>query len=109
MKTVKATETAPAQLVAETPVGQPDIVAVQPTQMRRPWRTVVRSVFQGVVALLTLAPLIVTNVYDSPDAYPVVVAQLLVVSGIVTRVMALPQVEVFLRKYVPFLAAAPKG
>lgn len=85
-------------------------VSVQPTQVRRPWRTVVRSAFQAAVALATLAPLVAAGVYDGadPDTYPAAVGQVLVVSSAVTRVMAMPQVEVFLRRFLPFLSAVPK-
>lgn len=35
-------------------------------------------------------------------------AQALVVTGAVTRVLAIPGVDTWLRQYVPWLAAAPK-
>lgn len=81
-------------------------VAVTPTQVRRPWRTTVRTGFQAAVALATLIPFIVTGAYG--DAHtPAAVTQVVVVSGAVSRVMALPQVETFLRTFLPWLAAAP--
>jgi hypothetical protein len=82
-------------------------VVVEPTQMRRPWQATIRTLFQALVALATLAPLVLADVYESPDAYPAVVVQVLVVAGIVARVMANPAVESFLRDFLPFLAAAP--
>lgn len=82
--------------------------AVAPTQMRYPWKSTLRTVFQALVALATLIPLVVTGVYDDGDNLPAVVAQLLVVCGLVSRVMAMPAVEEFLRRFVPFLAAAAK-
>jgi hypothetical protein len=82
----------PFEVVAT--VANDRIVAVEPTQMRRPWQATIRTTFQALVALATLLPLVVANVYDSPDAYPAVVAQVLVV-------------EAFLREFFPFLAAAP--
>lgn len=81
--------------------------AVEPTQIRRPWRSTARTVFQAVVALATLVPFVVSGVYDGSADYPAVVGQLLAVSAAVTRVMALPQVESFLRRFAPWLAAAP--
>lgn len=80
---------------------------VQPTQVRRPWRSTARTVFQGLVALATLTPFLAGGIYDSSADYPAVVVQVLAVSGAITRVMALPQVETFLRRFAPFLAAAP--
>lgn len=81
---------------------------VQPTQVRRPWRAAVRTIFQIVLALATLLPFIVTGVYGNTGDYPAIIAQLLAVAAGVSRVMALPQVETFLRTFAPFLAAAPK-
>jgi hypothetical protein len=80
-----------------------------PTQVRRPWRATVRTAFQGAVAIASLTPFVVTGIYGDatdPADYAPAVAQVLAVSGAVTRVMALPQVEDFLRRFVPFLAAA---
>jgi hypothetical protein len=93
----------------ETAPAAPGVlVGVNPTQVRRPWRSTIRTVFQGLVALATLLPFVVSGVYSSEADYPAVVVQVLAVSGAITRVMALPQVEVFLRRFAPFLAAAPK-
>jgi len=88
--------------------GQPQATtaAVAPTQLRRPWRSTLRSAFQFAVALATLAPFLVAGVYAGDD-YPVIVLQVLSVASAITRVMALPQVEEFLRRFAPFLAAAP--
>ena len=78
-----------------------------PTQVRRPWRSTARTVFQALVGLCVLAPLIV-------GATGLTVAQLpwlgvvLGVAAAVTRIMAIPGVETWLRTYLPFLAAAPK-
>lgn len=87
-----------------TPDGEP----VPPTQVRRPWRTTVRTVFQLVLALATLLPFLVTGVYGNDDDIPAVVIQLLAVGAAITRVMALPQVEQFLKQFLPFLAAQPE-
>lgn len=85
-------------------------VLVQPTQVRRPWRSAFRTVFQGAVGLASLAPVIAVGVYqgDDPGTYPYAVGQALAVAGAVTRVMAVPGVEAWLRRWVPWLAAAPK-
>lgn len=93
--------TGPAESTATLPV------LIQPTQVRRPWRSTVRTIFQGAVALATLIPFLVTGVYNGDGDYPAAVVQVLGVSGTITRVMALPQVENFLRRYLPWLSAAP--
>lgn len=78
-----------------------------PTQVRRPWRSTIRTVFQLVVALATLLPFVAAGVYQDPDTVPAAVAQVLAAAAAITRVMALPQVEAFLRRFAPWLAAAP--
>ena len=84
----------------------------QPTQVRRPWRATVRSVFQALLAFAGLAPLIAVAVQEATgydlSGVPFVVTALLVCAAI-TRVMALPGVEAFLQHYLSFLAAAPPG
>jgi hypothetical protein len=82
-------------------------VIVDPTQVRRPWRSTLRTLFQLVIALVTLLPFVLTGVYVDGDQAPAVVGQVLAVATVVTRVMALPQVETFLRTWAPWLAAAP--
>jgi hypothetical protein len=76
-----------------------------PTQVKRPWRATVRTVFQFVLALATLLPFILTGVYNDADAAPAVVGQVLTAAAVFTRVMALPQVEDFLQRFFPWLAA----
>lgn len=104
--------TGDARVVGEKVTGAPlveaDVVTL-PTQVRRPWRATLRSLFQMALALATLIPFVVAGIYQDGDATPAVVAQVVVVAGIVTRVMALPQVEKFLQDWAPFLAAAPSA
>lgn len=83
-------------------------VGIAPTQIRRPRRTVIRTVFQALVALCAMAPVLVATTGLSPEQLPWL-AGVLAIAGIVTRVMALPQVEIFLRKFLPWLAAAPRS
>lgn len=91
------------------PTGRADVtVRVQPTQVRRPWRSVTRTVFQALVALAVMAPILVQATGLDPSSLPWL-AGVLAVCAAVTRVMALPQVEAFLRRFLPFLSAAPKG
>lgn len=99
--------TKPTTLEA-APAAPGVVVGVQPTQLRRPWRSTVRTTVQALIALATLAPLVASGVYSSSSAYPAVVAQVLAVSGALSRIMALPAVEEFLRRFAPWLAAAPK-
>lgn len=84
------------------------VIASDPTQMRKPWRATVRTILQVALGIATLVPLVAGEVYATPDAYPAAVAQVLAVSAGFARVMALPQVERFLRRYrlLSFLAAS---
>lgn len=78
--------------------------AVTPTQLRRPRRAVARTVFQATVSLAAMWGLIVATL-DLPDwAW---VGTSVAVAGGITRVMAIPAVETWLRRFLPFLAAAP--
>lgn len=77
----------------------------QPTQLRRPWRSTLRTVFQALVGLAAMWAVVV-QALGLPD-WAWVGTSLAVAAGI-TRVMALPAVEVWLRTWVPWLAAAPK-
>lgn len=76
-----------------------------PTQTRHPWRATVRTVFAVTVAALSLLPYVVAEAHI--DAVPGV-AQLLGVAGAVTRVLAMPRVDEFLRQFLPWLAAQPR-
>lgn len=81
-----------------------------PTQVARPWRATLRTIFQALVGLAALAPLIAAAVeeatgYDIDGVRFGVLA--LAASAAVTRVMALPGVEAWLRRFLPFLAAEP--
>lgn len=108
----KAAESVPARRVMADGAVLPNtglVASVQPTQLRHPWRSSIRTGFQAVVGFASLVPFVVTGVYgDDPAVLPVVVAQTVAVSGAVSRVMALPEVETFLRRFLPFLSAAPR-
>ncbi len=80
----------------------------QPTQVRRPWRSTVRTAFQALVALAVLFPILVETAGLDPASFPWLAVPLAVAAGF-ARVMALPQVEAFLRRFAPFLAAQPEG
>lgn len=87
------------------------VVAADPTQVRRPWRATARTIFQALLALAVLAPLIAQAVEEATgynlQGVPFV-AVVLACAAAVARVMALSEVEVFLRTFLPFLSAAPK-
>lgn len=82
-----------------------------PTQVRRPWRATARTAFQALIGLAVLAPLIAAAIEEATgydlDGVPAV-AVVLAGAAAVARVMALPAVEAFLQKFLPFLAAAPR-
>lgn len=79
-----------------------------PTQVKRPWRAVARTLFQAVVMLAVIAPAIYTAATKrDPAAATGFAATGLMIAGAITRVMALPGVEAFLRRFLPFLAASP--
>lgn len=81
----------------------------QVTQVEHPWRTVTRTIFQVVVMIAAATPLILQAVYESnPETLGGAAAVALAVAGGVTRVMALPVVNDFLTRFVPWLAAAPR-
>jgi hypothetical protein len=77
------------------------------TQVRAPWRATLRTVVWGAIAFAGLAPLILDAAADGGDVESLGgwAVAVLAVSGVITRIAALPGVEAFLRKYIPFLAA----
>ena len=77
-----------------------------PTQVKRPWRSTDRTAFQFTVAAVILLPFVVEATGLDPEVYPWLGGLLAVGAGI-TRVMALPQVEAFLARWFPWLAADP--
>lgn len=74
------------------------------TQARHPWRATARTFAAAVIGALTLIP--VVAITAGVDTVPAV-AQVVAVAAAVTRVLALPAVDGWLRTYVPWLAAAP--
>lgn len=78
--------------------------AAQPTQVKRPWRATVRTAFQALVGLCVLIPVLVKELGLDAKALPWLGVVVAVAAG-VTRVMALPGVNDWLRRFVPFLAA----
>lgn len=74
-----------------------------PTQVAHPWRATVRTVVQAVIAFAAMWGVVVQALGLDPSWQWVSAS--LVVTGAITRVMALPDVEAFLRHFLPFLAA----
>lgn len=89
------------------PLADAAVDAAPATQVRRPWRTTLRTAFQFIVALAALLPVLVETM-GLDAALPVVGAVLAVAAG-VTRIMALPQVEDLLQRFLPWLAASPRA
>lgn len=79
---------------------------IMPTQVRRPWRATIRTFFAAFITLAAIAPLIVEATGLNQGTLPWIATVLAVCAG-VTRVMALPAVELFLSRFLPFLAADP--
>lgn len=74
-----------------------------PTQTRHPWRATIRTTFAVVVALAAMLPALVAA--SGVDETLAPVAGALAIAGAITRVMALPAVDAFLSRFVPWLAA----
>lgn len=78
------------------------------TQTKYPWRAVARTVFAGVVSAAAMAPLVYSAATEHDPAIATGWAGTgLAIAGGITRVMALPAVNAFLARFVPFLAASP--
>lgn len=105
VKPIKAPEQVRGAALYDDLPGQ--AVLADPTQVRRPWRATLRTTFAALIALAALAPVLVEAAGLDPSSLPWL-AGALAVAAAITRIMALPGVETFLRTYLPFLAAAPK-
>lgn len=81
---------------------------MKPTQTQYPWRATARTVFQALVALAVVLPVAVNAAGINPDKWPWV-AGVLLVAGAVTRVMAVPMVNDWIARFLPFLAPEPKS
>lgn len=104
------TSKVPENAIVQTPAGLVVGATVTPTQIRRPWRSTARTVFQAFVMLCFIAPAIYSAAAQhDPQLATGWAAGGLAIAGAVTRVMAVPGVERFLRRFLPFLAAAPKS
>jgi len=75
------------------------------SQTKYPVRTIIRTVFQVIVALAVGLPFLV-NAAGLDETVPGV-AVVLAVAAAITRVMALPWTEEFLERFIPWLASEP--
>lgn len=78
-----------------------------PTQVKRPWRATARTTFQALVALAVLFPILVEQTGLKVEDVPWLAIPLGIAAA-TAKIMARPEVEVFLRRFVPFLSAEPK-
>ena len=76
-----------------------------PTQTRRPWQAVLRTLVAETIALAPLAPALVDAI-GLPRTTGVGLV-IVTVSGAITRVLAIPGVDKWLTAHVPWLAADP--
>ena len=79
--------------------------AAEPTQVRRPWQAVLRTIVAEILALAPLAPALVDAI-GLPRTTGVGLV-ILTVSGAITRVLAVPGVDQWLTTRLPWLAADP--
>jgi hypothetical protein len=79
----------------------------QPTQTRHPWRAVTRTVVAAIPAAIGLLILLPDIARQAGIAQVGWVAGALTVVAAITRVLAMPAVNEFLRRHVPGLAAQP--
>lgn len=78
------------------------LAPIQPTQVRRPWRATLRTIFQAAVGFASMWGLIV-EVLGLNQQWQWVSASL-VVTAAITRLMAVPAVNAWLARFLPFLA-----
>ncbi|WP_202605334.1 hypothetical protein [Glutamicibacter soli] len=83
---------------------------VMTTQSQHPWRATIRTILAIVIALAAMAPLVYTAAtMQSPELATGAAAAVLTIAAAITRIMALPVVEAFLQRFVPWLAAGARG
>jgi hypothetical protein len=89
----------------QNPSATPPPSSSPATQTKYPWRATARTVFAAVVGALTLIPIIATTA--KLDTIPAI-AGIVAVTGTVTRILAIPEVDSWLRHFVPWLATTPR-
>jgi len=73
-----------------------------PTQARHPWRATARTAVAALIALLPALPEIAKTLEISTIP---AVASILAITSLVTRVMAIPEVDKWVDRYMPSLSA----
>ncbi|MBF6483848.1 hypothetical protein IU431_06710 [Nocardia otitidiscaviarum] len=76
----------------------------EPTQCRHPARAAARSTAATLVGLGPLVPLLVAQLGETRAA--VVLAVALAGNAVITRLLAVPEVEEWLQRVLPLLAAS---
>jgi hypothetical protein len=79
----------------------------QPTQVTYPWRSTIRTAFQVAIAACAIWALVVEAA--GVDQTNTIIASTIAAAAGVNRIMALPAVNDFIAKFVPWLAAEPKA
>lgn len=81
----------------------PDEQPVTPTQVEYPGRAVLRTVVQAAIGLILLVPFVVAEL--GPAAAPWLVGAA-ALAGLVARIMAIPQVNDWLERWIGPLGAS---
>lgn len=76
------------------------------TQSKYPWRAVLRTAVAFVIGVVPMMPVLIAA-SGIPQTAPGV-AGALAISAAVTRLLAVPQVDALLQKWLPILAAEPR-
>lgn len=80
------------------------------TQVQFSWRATLRTIIQTIVGFAPLAPVIYHAIYAHDPAQATgFSAAALAITGAITRVMAIPAVDDFITKFLPWLAPQSKG
>jgi len=82
----------------------PQLPREAPSQVRRPWRTTVRTVLAATAGLVPLLPDIAREL--GVDTIPAVASVLAIVAAS-TRIFAIPEVDAWMDRWFPWLAADP--
>lgn len=84
--------------------------AVVTTQSQHPWRATTRTILAVIIAVAAMAPVVYTAAtMQSPELATGAAAAALTIAAAITRIMALPVVEAFLQRFIPWLAAGARG
>lgn len=75
-----------------------------PTQTQHPWRATARTIAAATVAALPILPVVVDQLGATGLPW---VAGVVAAAGALTRVLAIPAVDDWLRDYAPWLSAQP--